>query len=517
MRKFFAICTLLVLGLFSLDCENKIKDSTGPPLNLNPPPTPKNVTLEIGDRTIRLNWSVDSLNPIAYFKIYRSDSSGVDPELYDSTASATTSFTDSGLKNGSIYFYQVSSVSTSGLEGYKSAKVSAAPNLYAVVINSDAKYTNSRNVSLGLTGAVNPRHVIISEDSTFGDASWQTFSGSKSFTLSFGDGTKYVYVKFKDQDGNETFEKFWDDIILDTQASIGSVTENTLGQPKQAGNMIHLLVDAGELEGIARIDIGSIQNLALYDDGTHGDGFVNDGIYELDYLVPNVVEVQDAVVTGKFTDAAGNQAPARTAFGKVTILKAPDPVNLLPPFAVPGSYSSITLNWSQSSESDFAAYRVYRSVNSGVGLNSELVGSINSSTTTTYTDTALNENTWYHYRIFVFNANNLSSGSNEDSARTNVNLPPTAVVLATPARVDSTSLSLSWTQNTDSDFSSYRIYRDTTGTVTTDDDLVSIVNQAATTTYIDKNLTTGQRYYYSVFVYDKKELFTPSNVESAVP
>ena len=73
MRKFFAICTLLVLGLFSLDCENKIKDSTGPPLNLNPPPTPKNVTLEIGDRTIRLNWSVDSLNPIAYFKIYRSD------------------------------------------------------------------------------------------------------------------------------------------------------------------------------------------------------------------------------------------------------------------------------------------------------------------------------------------------------------------------------------------------------------------------------------------------------------
>jgi fibronectin type 3 domain-containing protein len=517
MKKTLPLCALLMVGLFALSCENKIKESTGPPLNLNVPPTPKSISLEIGDRTIRLNWNVDSLNGIAYFKIYRSDSSGVDPELYDSTASATTSFTDSGLKNGSIYTYQVSSVSTSGLGGYKSVKVSAVPNLYALVINNDAKYTNNRTVSLSLTGAINTRHVIISEDSTFADASWQTFSGSKSFTLSFGDGTKYVYVRFKDQDGNETFDKFWDEIILDTQASINSVTENTLGQPKQAGNIIHLLIVAGEPEGTARIDFGSIQNLTLYDDGTHGDGFINDGNYELDYVVPSDVELQDAVVTGKFTDAAGNQAPTRTAFGKVTILKAPEPVNLLPPFGVPGSFSSITLNWSQSSESDFAAYRVYRSTSSGVGLNSELVNSITSRTTTTYTDTVLNENTWYHYRIFVFDANNLSNGSNEDSTRTNVNLPPTAVVLATPSRVDSTSLSLNWTQNGDTDFSSYRVYRDTTATVTTADDLATIINQAGTTTYTDKNLNAGKRYYYSVLVYDKQGLFTPSNIQSAVP
>ena len=368
-----------------------------------------------------------------------------------------------------------------------------------------------------MTGASNTRHVILSEDSLFGDASWQTFSGSKSFTLSFGDGPKYVYAKFRDQDGNETFNSYWDDILLDTQASIASVTENTLGQTKTAGNIIHFTINAGETEGTAKVDLGTIRDLQLYDDGTHGDGFVNDGLYELDYVVPNDVEVKDAVVTGRFTDAAGNSAPSKTASGKVTILKAPDAVNLFTPFAVTGSYSSITLNWSASNEADFASYRIYRSTSAGVNLNSSLIANLTAKSTTTYTDTALSETTWYHYRIFVFDANILSAGSNEDSVRTNPNTPPTAVVLAAPAKVDSTRLKLVWTQNTDSDFASYRIFRSTSPGVDSLDPLVTVINQAGTTTFTDENLTTGQAYYYKVLVYDQKGLAAESNEVSGTP
>jgi hypothetical protein len=517
MKRIFLILTVIGLSLLCLSCEKKLKQSTGPPLNLTPPPTPKNIIVEVGDKTVQLGWSVDSLNGIARFKIYRSDSAGVDPKLYDSTATATTSYADLGLKNGQEYFYQISSVASDNLEGYKSVKVSAVPNLYSVVINNDNKYTNTRNVTISLTGASNTRHVILSEDSLFGDASWQTFSGSKSFTLSFGDGAKYVYAKFRDQDGNETFNSYWDNILLDTQASIASVTENTLGQTKTAGNIIHLTINAGETEGTAKVDLGTIRDLQLYDDGTHGDAFVDDGIYELDYVVPNDVEVKDAVVTGKFTDAAGNQAPSKTASGRVTIVKAPEPVNLFTPFAVTGSYSSITLNWSASSEADFASYRIYRSTSAGVNLNSGLIANLTAKSTTSFTDTALSETTWYHYRIFVFDANNLSSGSNEDSARTNPNAPPAAVVLAAPTKIDSTSLKLVWTQNSDSDFASYRIFRSTAANVDTLDVLVTIINQAGTTTFTDENLTTGQTYYYKVFVYDQKGLAAESNEVSGTP
>jgi hypothetical protein len=517
MRKLLGALIILGLGLIFLNCERKLKDSTGPPLNLTPPPTPKNILLEVGDKTVELSWSVDSLGGIAYFKIYRSDSTGVDPKLYDSTASATTTYTDLGLKNGREYFYQISSVATDKLEGYKSVKVSAVPNLFALTINSGAKYTNNRSVTIGLTGASNTRHVIISEDSLFGDASWQTFSGSKNFTLSFGEGTKYVYVKFRDQDGNESSDLYWDDIILDTQASISSVTENTAGQSKQAGQIIHFTVSAAETEGTAKLDLGTVRDIVLFDDGTQGDAFANDGIYELDYVIPTDVEMQDAVVTGKFTDAAGNPAPSKTATGRVTIVKTPEPVNLFTPYAVPNSYSSITLNWSASNETDFSAYRLYRSRLAGVDSSDSLIANVANKSTTTYTDTALSETTWYHYRVFVFDANNLSAGSNEDSARTNQNTPPTAVVLATPSKVDSTSLKLVWTQNSDFDFDSYRIYRSASLGVDTLDILITVINQAGTTTYTDENLTTGQTYFYRVFVFDRQGLFTGSNEVYAAP
>ena len=90
MKKTLAILIVLGLCLLLTNCERKLKSSTGPPLSFDVPPTPKNISVQIGDKSVTLNWSVDSLSGINRFKIYRSDSVGVDPQLYDSTASAVT-------------------------------------------------------------------------------------------------------------------------------------------------------------------------------------------------------------------------------------------------------------------------------------------------------------------------------------------------------------------------------------------------------------------------------------------
>lgn len=79
----------------------------------------------------------------------------------------------------------------------------------AVVINSGADITNSRNVTLFLN-AVGPNEVAISEDSEFVGASFVPFSDTVSWQLSPGNGFKTVYVRFRTAEGE----------ILDSFASI---------------------------------------------------------------------------------------------------------------------------------------------------------------------------------------------------------------------------------------------------------------------------------------------------------
>lgn len=74
-------------------------------------------------------------------------------------------------------------------------------------INSGSKSTGSKNVSLSISGSDSTSSVsemIISENSDFSGASWENFSTSKDYELSQGDGEKTIYMKLKDQAGNES-------------------------------------------------------------------------------------------------------------------------------------------------------------------------------------------------------------------------------------------------------------------------------------------------------------------------
>jgi hypothetical protein len=89
-----------------------------------------------------------------------------------------------------------------------------APTACSVSINSGATYTNTTSTTLTLaaTDTLSGIQMNISNTSTKG--SWEAFATSKSWTLSNGDGSKTVYVWFKDAAGNET--AVTDTITLDT-------------------------------------------------------------------------------------------------------------------------------------------------------------------------------------------------------------------------------------------------------------------------------------------------------------
>ncbi len=82
-----------------------------------------------------------------------------------------------------------------------SGKPTTAPFVSNFSINNDANETTSRTVTLNNNCTGNPTQYVASESSDFSGASWQAYASAPSFTLSTGNGTKTVYFKVKNTDG----------------------------------------------------------------------------------------------------------------------------------------------------------------------------------------------------------------------------------------------------------------------------------------------------------------------------
>ncbi|KKS17283.1 MAG: hypothetical protein UU72_C0004G0022 [candidate division WWE3 bacterium GW2011_GWB1_41_6] len=96
-----------------------------------------------------------------------------------------------------------------------------------LVINSDngkasgdsAEYTNDRSVKLYISvdqdGGTKVQQMKISNDKNFRDADWESYAEEKDWRLTNNDGLKTVYIKIRDEAGNES-NRFSESITLDT-------------------------------------------------------------------------------------------------------------------------------------------------------------------------------------------------------------------------------------------------------------------------------------------------------------
>lgn len=87
----------------------------------------------------------------------------------------------------------------------------------SIVINAGADYTNSTSVTLTLTAsdALSGVSQMSFSNDGINWSDWEPFMSTKSWTLTARDGTKTVYVKFKDGAGNVS-SAYSDTIVLDT-------------------------------------------------------------------------------------------------------------------------------------------------------------------------------------------------------------------------------------------------------------------------------------------------------------
>jgi subtilisin family serine protease len=195
------------------------------------PSKPATPNVTPGVNQVSLSWTANPETDVENYEIWRSFS-----EIGGYTLIATTSqinYTDTTANAGATYYYKIRAIDrannisdysdasqgafpSSGGGGYVPPPDTTPPTNTSVLINDGAEKTDSVNVNLTLQ-ATGASWMMISNNPDFIGAIWETYTTSKSWTLTSGEGTKRVYVKFKDSAGNIS-EKVFDEIQLMTES-----------------------------------------------------------------------------------------------------------------------------------------------------------------------------------------------------------------------------------------------------------------------------------------------------------
>ncbi|MGA9408552.1 MAG: PQQ-binding-like beta-propeller repeat protein, partial [Bacteroidota bacterium] len=167
--------------------------------DVNPP---SNFSALAGNDKISLTWLASSSSNIIKYKIYRGTSSPAST-LHDSTTA--TSYIDTGLTNGTKYFYRITTENNQYLEGTFSAEVTATPfnqPPHAASLQSmyDPNAGNIQSVLLNFssTGSSDPDGTV---DSVFWFVNGNLLSKQPSLTYSFAQGTNQVKLVVQDNQG----------------------------------------------------------------------------------------------------------------------------------------------------------------------------------------------------------------------------------------------------------------------------------------------------------------------------
>ena len=90
------------------------------------PNLPTNITVDTAPRKAKISWTLSSSNNVTGYKIFK----GITPNpttLLTTVSNSTISYTDTGLTNGTTYYYSIKAVDSNGLESVSSPDLNATP------------------------------------------------------------------------------------------------------------------------------------------------------------------------------------------------------------------------------------------------------------------------------------------------------------------------------------------------------------------------------------------------------
>ncbi|MCO5385849.1 MAG: cell wall-binding repeat-containing protein [Desulfosporosinus sp.] len=494
-------------------------------LALSTPSAPTDLTASAKSSSeIYLDW--DSESGATSYYVYRSKtSSGTYSQI---TTTTSSQYTDSDLSEDTTYYYKVVSVNSAGTSSYST-------KTYATTDDSDDDSDNDSDLSAptDLTAtAVGSDEIELDWDSVSDASSYYVYrSTSSSGTYSkiatttasrytdddLEEDTTYYY-KVKAVDGSDTSAYSSRDYATTSDSDEDDSDESDLSAPTD-------LTARAESSSEIYLDWDSVSNASFYhvfrstsSSGTYSniETTTTSSYTDSDLEKDTTYYYRVKAVSSSETSAYSSKAYASTSDSDDSDdsdLSAPK--NLT---AEAESSSEIYLDW--DSVSDASSYYVYRSASS-----SGTYSKIGTTTSSRYTDSDLEEDTTYYYKVKAVDGSDTSEYSSRDYATTSDSdeddsddsdlSAPTDLT----ARVESSNeIYLDW--DSVSDATSYYVYTSTSSSGT-----YSKIASTTTSSYRDTNLSKNTTYYYKVVAvnssdtsaYSTKAYATTASSDDDVP
>ena len=448
---------------------------------LNAPVPPSNLAVtSVVSNQITLSWSDNSNNETG-FKIQRK--TGLAGTYVDirTTAANVTSYTNSGLTDGTLYYYRVCATNASGDSAFSNEASGTTPLTTPTSATAAAVSSSQINLTWVDNSAAETGYKIERKTGTSGNYAQITQVGanvqSYSDTNGLSPNTRYYY---RVRATNGTIDSGYSNApfattLLDAPAppsnlTITSVLSNQVGLSWSDNSNNETGFKIQRKTGLAGTYV-DIRTTAANVTSYTNSGLTDGTLYYYRVCATNA--------TGDSTFS--NEASGTTPLAKPTSAAAT---------AV--SSSQINLTWVDNSAAE-TGYKIERKTGAtGTYSQIDQVGA----NVQGYSDTSgLAQNTRYYYRVRATNGTIESDYSNEVSALTLV-AAPAAPSNLTITSVLSNQVNVSWTDNSNNE-TGFKIQRKTgvSGTY------VTIWTTAANvTSYMDTDtaLRDGTLYYYRV-------------------
>jgi fibronectin type 3 domain-containing protein len=524
-----------------------------------PPAAPTGLTAAPGNAQVALNWNASS--GATSYNVYRGTSANGEGATAIQTGVTATSFTNTGLTNGTTYFYKVAAVNASG--------TSAQSNEVSVTPTSGAPAAPT-----GLTASPGNAQAVLNWNASSGATSYNVYRGTSangegatpiqtgvtatSFTnTGLTNGTTYFY-KVAAVNASGTSAQSSEASVTPTGGANPSPNTPVLRINAGGGAISPFAADTGfsagnQFSSGATISVAGVTNAApaavyqsvrwnpsfTYTLGglTSGTSYVvRLHFVELSFTASGQrlfnVAINGTSVLSNFdifaTSGGQNRALERefsgtaNSAGQIVVSFTAGPVDnpsiaglevwtqpVIPaaPTAlgsIPGN-GSVSLIWNGSSGA--SSYNVYRGTASNAESGTPIATGI---TSVNYTDATVANGTTYFYKVAAVNSAGTSALSNETSALPHVVAPPTPASLT--ASNGFGNIPLSWSPSAGA--ATYNLYRSTT---TNGEGNTPYVSGLTGTTYTDTSVTAGTTYFYKVAAVNSAGTSVQSTEASASP
>ncbi|MGZ4442053.1 MAG: fibronectin type III domain-containing protein [Nocardioidaceae bacterium] len=486
------------------------------------PSAPQSLAATAGSGSATLSWSVPASNggaAITGYNVYRGTAPGGESATPVASNVTTTSFTDTGLTNGTTYYYTVAAVNSVGTSP-RSNEASATPRAVQATVPS---------APLGVAAAPGSQSMTVTWSAPSSDGGspvtgYNVYRG----TTAGGEAPTPVAsnvtgTRFTDS-GLTNGTTYYYKVAAVNAVGVGAQSAEASAAPRaSAPSAPRTLVASGGNGSVAlswatpTSDGGAgITGYNVYRGTTAGGEAttpVATNVSTTSYTDTGTTNgttyyYKVAAVNSAGTSPQSNEASA-TPQQAATAPTAPQGLTAA------ASNGAVQLSWTAPTSNGGAAitgYNVYRGTTAGGEATTPVASNV---TTTSYTDTSTTNGTTYFYKVAAVNAVGTSPPSGEVSATPKAGAP-TAPLSLTASPGDG-SVGLSWSvpaSNGGTAITGYNVYR---GTAAGGESTTPVASNVTTTSFTDTGLANGTAYFYRVAAVNSAGTSPQSNEATATP